>query len=446
MIADLYYTAALDGKRASVPASQALTTMSRSLLHNLRFPLGGRCRADVCLVATGVGNRLLDGKWLNRLSDYFAFACSAETIVIEGHFEWLWPSPRHNKRVMYHAPLQAVTTIMGRLQVRAAHRRSAEALLGVVFERAKRYFRWDPGVDRKQALVHRLIRKIAALPRQYHAYEALLSRVQPKVLIVEEACYGNVAALMAAGRRMGIVTAEYQHGGVSAGHDAYNFAPMIRESAEYRETLPQHFLGYGDWWNDQINAPVAKTAVGNPHREAMLAETRAGNQSKEDILILSDGIDFPLYLDLAEQIAASVRKKGLRVVLRPHPLERSHVQSKYGDHIGEVLLDQNKDLYASLATTHVVISEISTGLFDAAGVADRIFLWDTPKARFTFPRHPFQSFDSASMFLDMLSDDTAGRLSASDLNAIWAPSWRDNYVGFLERQGIRCGEQSVLAG
>lgn len=445
MISDICFTAAMDGKaNAGVPASQALATMSRSMLHNLRFQLGGRCRADVCLVATGLGNQLLDGKWLNRLSDYFALACSSETIVIEGHFEWMWPLPRHNERVMYHAPLQAANAIMGRLQVRDAHRRQAEGLLGVVSKRAKRYFGWNPGAVRKQALVDRLSRKIAALPRQYNAYEALLTRIHPKVLIVEEACYGKVAALMAAGRRMDIVTAEYQHGAVSAGHDAYNFAPTVRESLEYRETLPEHFLGYGDWWNDQINAPVTKTAVGNPHREAMLAQTPVGNQSKEDILILSDGIDFPLYLDLAEQIASLARKRGLRVVLRAHPFERSQVKAKYGERIGDVSLDKNADLYASLSTAHAVISEISTGLFDAAGLADRIFLWDTPKARLTYPRHPFQPFSSAAMFLDLLSEETSGRLPASELDLIWAPSWRDNYLGFLEGQGVRCTQQRSL--
>jgi hypothetical protein len=442
MISDTYYPTALHGKAsAGVPASQAFATMSRSIIHNLRFQLSGQCQADVCLVATGVGTHWLNGKWFNRLSDYFALAYSPGTIVLENHFEWKWPVPRHNERVMYHAPLQAANAISGRLLVRDSHRRQAEGLLRIVLERAGRLLGWSPGADREQSLIDRLSRKSAALPRQYRVYEALLRRVRPKVLIVEEACYGVTASLIAAGRRKNIVTAEYQHGVVSAGHFAYNFAPMIRESPEYRETLPEYFLGYGNWWNDQINAPVTKTAVGNPHREAKLAETPGGSQPKKDILILSDGIEFSSYLDLAEQIASAARKRGLRVVLRAHPEERSQVHAKYGDRVGEVFLDKNADLYASLRTAHVLISEISTGLFEAAGLADRIFLWDTPKSRFSFPRHPFQSFSSASMLLDLLNDETAGQLPASELDAIWAPSWRDNYLGFLEGQGVRCAQQ-----
>src|SRR5437016_8255216 len=148
--------------------------MGRSILHNLRFQLGGRYHADVCLVATAAGNQWLDGKWFNRLSDHFALACASGTVAIESNFEWRWPVPRHNERVIYHAPLQAANAIMGRVQLRDLHRRQAEGLLSVVFERAKRHLGWEPGADRKQALVDRLSRKIAVLPRQYGAYEALL--------------------------------------------------------------------------------------------------------------------------------------------------------------------------------------------------------------------------------------------------------------------------------
>jgi hypothetical protein len=442
MVSDIFYpTAQAADASTNTVSSQALATMSRALFHNLRLRFRGRCRADVCLVATGVGNQLLNGKWLNRLSDHFALACYPETIVIEGHFEWRWPVPRHNERILYGAPLQAADSIRRRLFVRDAHRRQAESLLNIVLDRAKQFVGWTPNVGRKETLIERFSGKIAALPRQYNAHKSLLTRIRPKMLIVEEACYGNTASLIAAGQRMNIVTAEYQHGVVSAGHQAYNFAPTIRESLEYRETLPEHFLGYGQWWNDQINAPLTKTAIGNPHRDAALAQTLSGNQRKGDILILSDGLEFPMYLDLAKQIASSDKNKGLRVVLRAHPEERSQVRAKYGDRVGDVLLDYKLDFYTSLRSAHVVISEISTGLFEAAGLADKIFVWDTPKARYTIPQHPFKTFSSVSMFLDLLGDEKAGRLSASDVDGIWSPSWYDNYLRFLKDHCVHCTGQ-----
>ena len=52
---------------------------------------------------------------------------------------------------------------------------------------------------------------------------------------------------------------------------------------------------------------------------------------KDTVLVLSDGIDFPLYLALAQGIAPAARSLGWRVVLRPHPLERTAVAAQYGD-------------------------------------------------------------------------------------------------------------------
>ena len=79
-----------------------------------------------------------------------------------------------------------------------------------------------------------------------------------RLLIKEEACYGgadNACAILAA-RNLGMVSAEYQHGAVSSGHNAYNFAPAISSAKSYRKTLPDYFLAYGSWWAAQINAPV----------------------------------------------------------------------------------------------------------------------------------------------------------------------------------------------
>ncbi len=108
-------------------------------------------------------------------------------------------------------------------------------------------------------------------------------------------------------------------------------------------------------------------------------------------------------------------------------------------------LDKNDDLYASLSTAHVVISEVSTGLFDAAGLADKIFIWDTPKSRFTYPQHPFQTFSSASMFWDLMSDERAGQLDRSKLEAIWATGWQKNYLNFLAEHGVVCNDSKSAA-
>jgi hypothetical protein len=379
-----------------------------------------------------VANQWREGKWFNRLSDYFAACCPQRTLTIENHFEWRWQFPRHNDRVLFNAPRQALNTVVGRLRVTAAHRRGAAALVALVSRRAQERCGWSAGAQREAWLVDTAARKAASLPWQYSNIQRLIERIQPRALIANVACYGAAAAApMAAANDAGVVTAEYQHGAVSGGHDAYNFAPALRDSGDYRRTLPRNFLAYGSWWNEQINAPVAKIAVGNPHRAEMLARAAPHPASREDILLLSDGVEFPKYLQLARQLAPSASRLGLRVVLRPHPLERTLVAERHGARVDDVFIDSNVDLYATLRSAHVVISELSTGLFEAVGLADKFFMWNTAKARFGYPNHPFQSFDTPDRLLELLAADDSGRLSTV-VEAIWAPAWRDNFTSFLQ--------------
>jgi hypothetical protein len=177
-------------------------------------------------------------------------------------------------------------------------------------------------------------------------------------------------------------------------------------------------------------------AVGNPHRDYRLAQAGYQRRPKDTILILSDGTEFDIYLRLAKQLAPEAKRKGLKIVIRPHPLERPLVRSKHGERSGDVLIDADDDLYASLATAHAVVSELSTGLFEAAGLADKLFVWDTPKARFGFPTFPFQAFRSSADLVQLLEDDRSGRLPASQVDAIWTPGWQKNYGDFLRGCGV----------
>ena len=97
-------------------------------------------------------------------------------------------------------------------------------------------------------------------------------------------------------------------------------------------------------------------------------------------------------------------------------------------------IDSNPDLYYSLRTAHTVVSEVSTGLFEAVGIVDRIFIWDTQKSRFGYPMHPFEKFDSVETLIEKLTDKAYGihneSLKSED---IWSENWKSNYENFLTK-------------
>ena len=436
-IYDLMYDAKLINRCHHRNYSVALLSIAKSIMHNIKHMHQARC--NVLIMATGAGNVIKEGCWFNRLSDHFALAANRDTLVVEDLFEWRWPFPRHNEHVLFHTPLQMRGMLSGRLLARDRHKRLAENLISLARSRAKKHLNWELGDERSTLMSSFLTHQIAGMPFRRRAYEQMLALTGAKVIIKEEGCYGHSGVLNATARDMGLVVAEYQHGVISAGHDAYNVAPTLARSSAYRKTLPQFFLGYGQCWNDQINTPVDKIAIGNPHRTEQLRLFADRNVAKSDILVLGDGIETDMYFGLARSIATGIGKD-LRVVFRPHPLERAKVFSAYSvGCVGDVHIDRNPDIYESFCSAHAVVSEVSTGLFEAVGLADRVFLWNTLKARFSYPIHPFASFSDAIDLIEKIRNSDEGYLNLQSADQVWAPEWRENYLTFLrDIGGVSC--------
>lgn len=432
ILSDLLYGTTLINMSGRTHRQAALTTLTRALVHNAVH--SRRLTAPIMLMGTGLGHYRRDGLWFNRLADYFVAACPA-SVTLEDFFEWRWPFPRHNQRVLFHAPIQVAGQLVGRLRMTRRHVELATELVGLVRARAKLYLDWDLGEARADYLIGALARHAAAIPLKRRAYQNLLSRTGVRLLLKEEGCYGPSSIVLAVAREMGIKSAEYQHGSVSSGNDAYNLSPILRNSPEYRKTLPDFFLGYGKWWNDQINVPVGKIVIGNPHRSEQVQGLAVPSDAQTDILLLGDGVDTERYLDFARELATSLGNR-FRVVFRPHPLEREWVATNLPDwRAGSVWLDVNPDIYQSFLSAYAVVSEVSTGLFEAIGCAGRVFIWDTPKSRFCYPSHPFEAVASIEQLVARIEQPYM-ESSAVDPEDIWASGWRANYLRFLESTGI----------
>lgn len=423
----LYKTAPLISLNRDINYPKALSSLLKANYHNIR--VDESAKVDVLLMASGAGLFLRDGQWFNRLSDYFAFSNSQETLVLEDFFNWNWPCPRQNKKIIYHAPIQTYIALMGRLSIKQTHLKQAKDIVSYFKNRAKNILDWDLNPNATLSFENRMARKIAELPIRKKIYGKLLKQKNVKLVIKEEGCYGYSSILNRTARELGVVVAEYQHGAINAGHDAYNVAPKLLSSQEYSDTLPQHFLSYGEWWHQYLRLPVNKIVIGNPHRTSQLSRlTSVAN--KADVLILGDGIETELYIDLAVFLAQNL--DSFRVVFRPHPLERAKLQDLLvRKSLGNVVIDKNLDIYDSFCNAHVVVNEVSTGLFEAVGLADRVLIWDTTKSKFYYPEHPFASFVDANDLLEKIKDGKTGLLASQSVHSVWAEGWDANYKNFL---------------
>ncbi len=405
--------------------TRILSTSVKAIFHNAmnrRYAKG-----KILIIASGAGHILKKDCWFNRLSDYFAFVLRNETVVMEDHFKWNLPYPRYNQKVIYSTPILLLNALSGRVMVKSHHFEISKKIINFAEKRANDLLNWEIDNKRFTFLQEYLARIIAAIPVTRKNYEQLLLRTGAKLVIKEEGCYGHSSVFNSTARKLGVVTAEYQHGGISSGHDAYNLAPLIVKSETYRHTLPDYFLGYGQWWNDQINVPVTKLAIGNPHRSEKIAKLHKTACSKRDILILGDGFETEMYLGFATELSRIIGDK-LRVVFRPHPIERAKIQYESGNGIH---IDMNTDIFDSFKTARIVVSEASTGLFEAIGIVERIFIRITGKARFYFPKHPFETFVDVDDLSEKVKDPSIGIITPEDITQIWAPDWRGNYLKFI---------------
>jgi len=425
----LYETPLISEERPPRPRS-AYASVLKACAHNMLK--GRRIKGPILISSTG-SHVLRDGRYFNRLSDHFALAAHEKTVTLEALFtDWHWPFPRHNERVLFDAPILAISSLCGKFAANEKHRKAAGALVEFAARRAQKLVNWSLSEERSAFLATSLTKYMASLPVRRHLYTRLFQRTEARILIRQCACYGWDTSIMnVIARDLGIITAEYQHGSVSAGHDAYNFAEVLRSSEEYKKTLPQYFLGYGRWWTDQISAPVVKLNIGNPDRTESLKSTARAQCEKKVIMVLGDGIETKKYLSLCAALAKVFEMK-YRIVFRPHPVERERVLRLYGRKTGNVAIEWEKGICEAFGAAEAVVSELSTGLFEAVGLANRTFLWDTPKVNFCYPHHPFATFSDANDLVAKIQDSANGRVDASTVEEFWAPNWKRNYRAFLE--------------
>lgn len=410
------------------PRKAYVSVVRASVLNTMK----GRKLKGPILISSSGSHVLLEGRYFNRLSDHFAYAAHEKTVTLERLFsDWHWPFPRHNERVLFDAPMLALSWLNGKIAVKDKHWEIADRLVEFVTNRALNLLDWPLSEVRSACLKSSLARHLASFSLKRRLYTNLLQRIGARILIREDGCYGGSSIINAVARDCGLITAEYQHGVISSGHSSYNFANVLLLSEDYKKTLPQYFLGYGEWWTGQINAPLKKLNIGNPYHAESLSKVKRGDCGKKDIVVLGNLIETEKFMALCASLAESFGS-AYRVVFRPHPAEREQVLKFFGRDFGDVDIEWDRGMCEAFESAEVVIGECSTGLFEAIGVANRVLRWDTDAAKFLHPQHPFDTFYDVDDLISKIKDGKSGRIDPSRADDFWAPNWKENYLEFLE--------------
>lgn len=276
-----------------------------------------------------------------------------------------------------------------------------------------------------------LANKISRVKIELKFFERFLAKIRPRLVLVENGCYGgSLAIFIYCARKAGVRVAEYQHGLVSKNHHAYNYGDSLIHS-EYREYLPHDFLSYGQLWSDAITVPCNKINIGNPWLSTIANQNlaSASNLHKTDYLIVSSGLNPNILIKFCIELRAA--QPNTTIKIRPHPSERAHAKLIYGALTKQnITIDDEENVYLTLAHSGAVIGEISTVLYEAVIFNLPVFCLESAVSR-------DNNVEGVVTFISSVADLLNGLKSfnpeiiALENRKIWEPNWEINYKNYL---------------
>lgn len=205
----------------------------------------------------------------------------------------------------------------------------------------------------------------------YRFYEKSFRNMHPKLVFIEEGCYGNHAACkIKVLKDLGIPCAEIQHGLVGLSHFAYNYSNAIYESKEYKEYMPDVFLTMGKYWMECVRVPVKMEVLGSANfsrnRQAMSNE-----REEEGILVLP--VETQPYLELVTFLRKNLPDK--KIIVKIHPLYRKQYEMFKEIEASNLKVYIDGNIYDYLEQVNVVIGDCSTVLYEAAAIKKAVMVW-----------------------------------------------------------------------
>ena len=316
--------------------------------------------ADQLFLVSGNTQGVSSGVETNWLVDEYAMALGDEGLVIQER-----PLSARPRRF---APTVSMANTLAALELRlrATSRLQPRSTFARDYvEEVVRAFPNASGRVDAQRLAHALAHQLRWSTRYRDAYLRIIDTLQPSVIYLQTASYGDKSPLIEALRARQIIVAEHQHGWIGPFHAAYNFGQAFQRG-RLRSVLPQVLVTFGDYWAEGLRFPNQVVVAGKPHLDSRVRAAAAWESRPKSVLAVSSVAHPELMqqrvLDLAAALPAdwSVR-------FRPHPGERQVVATRYPElsRSARVEFDLDPDVYDSLASARAVVGTLSTVLYEA---------------------------------------------------------------------------------
>lgn len=381
-------------------------------------------KKDIYIFSSGIVNKFENNKYTNRLYDEFYQLYKNKTQIIESSVKLEYLLPKKEK--IYFRDLIDIIIILCSKAVKLKKDDIDEIDRFIEYLRNKNLFEVNDAIydDIKNTLMK--IRKRMNI--SFWFYRQYLKIKKPKIIIVEDAHYFGHFSLLLEAKKLGIKTAEYQHGYIGLAHPAYNYHENIFN--DIKAYLPEYFLTHGNYWSEVSRTPSQKVHIGLADLSNKIDKIKIDKKISNKILFISGGTVFEELNQLIEKSLKSLKDLGYEILLRPHPSEIPAVEVRYLNLMNQGVKIDTSNLYDILKEVEVVVGmEVSTVLYEAVCFTNKVYIMNTKYTNFYEPQSAFISFNDD---LELVNSIKESKVLEYNSDYFWDINWKENYINFIE--------------
>jgi len=389
---------------------------------------------DVLIFCSGITNIKKDNKYFNRVSDYFAFLNEDKTLLIEDSNEKKYYRPRHFPNVCYHDFFELIAYAV--LRFSKAKEKDIEKIRKLIkFIKDNSPYKFE--ISELKIINDLLLNISKKISIYYYMYKKLFDIYNPKVIFLEDASYGTRSYILKWAKDRNIITIEHQHGEVDSNNPAYNYSEFINNSDKYKQYLPEYFLSYGKYWNEQVNFPVKKVVIGNPSYSENIKMLNIYKKNKttkkKKILIISQGSVSDIMVKITQDLSNMLDLSSFDILFRPHPAEITMFKKKYHNIFikNSFKIDESSNIYMSILNADYIVGAYSTALYIAVGLSKSVFAVKHPLTNLHMNADIIRIFSNTRELAYLIENNNQKENNIINTNYIWEPNWECNYKNFI---------------
>lgn len=286
-----------------------------------------------------------------------------------------------------------------------------------------------------ESIVHSASYSLSRIDRVQRVFARVLDRMQPDVVVMEDASYGSYGHVIQMMKARGIHVVEPQHGWIGPSHAAYNFGAAMH-TPQLFVTLPDALLTFGDFWSSIVRHPGDIVSIGKPHMNEMSRHVPALDKRPRAVLIASSVSATEETTDFVLAVRDAL-PQDWSVIYRVHPSERSTQSNRYPRLVGVagVEFDTNTDVYESMKSSRAVIGVASTVLYEAVAMGCHVFVRDSPFAQYYIDDvfgAPLAGAEGIAHMAEALVSGAQPSMNASIRDRYWKPDGVKNFVAYVQ--------------